>query len=642
MSGPPEWIAVWVWVTLVTLARLGQTHTGTNGDVHGCPDAGFFPAPVWKFLAVSGRAGGALDLGRPRFRCGDTTLSVRVSLIRHSKARLPDGRRLLALHDACAASVRSFGPWLLLKLPYSSCHLHATVSNGRHFHQLEVHYFDSLLQTNIIGVASCENPATAVKLTPPLVLCSPTQIIVKVPMGTKLIRVKDLGNDGDIRTTISTSNAGAVFVQISTPANMSSIMEMILLDSLGDMSTMLAACNNATTQSGRTRQPRSVQQLHMHERGGVEARNVETYNPETQACATPVTRVSHDDAHIFELWGYDEIPQRPYTVDNTGDTTCDQMPASLTPTPLGKIDTSPEVACAATTSTASTSLFTGTCSPPASTHTTTTNLCQILPAITPVALCPSAAMASTSVALSSCATHDVPSIQYFDWPTYESSNWPTSESRTTPPEKNSPVVPSTKSSNWPTPHQSTAATTSPVLQSSKSSNWSTPTELTTTPSETTNPDIPSTKSSNWQTPLESTTTTPEITSPDAPRTKTSNWPITPESTATTPDTSTFVRSPNTLVTPSQTAQPSKMTSHEIQSTKSSNWPTATTPDTKTTTQPEKSSSDVPSPTTPIVTTTSQPTNMMPAITSHEKLQHNQKQPVLMYQALNLLKSQHLN
>ncbi|XP_077354522.1 uncharacterized protein LOC144002822 [Festucalex cinctus] len=130
MSGPSGWIEAWLWVTLVTLGRLG-TADGTGGDARPSlprprDPAGFFPVPVWKLMAVSGREGSS-DLARPQFRCSDASLWVRLSLVRHSKARLADGIALLTLPDGSAASVRRFGPVLLIKLPYGSAHLRLAV-----------------------------------------------------------------------------------------------------------------------------------------------------------------------------------------------------------------------------------------------------------------------------------------------------------------------------------------------------------------------------------------------------------------------------------------------------------------------------------------------------------------------------------
>lgn len=123
-------------------------------------------------LMVMGRAevsGAADDSGRPQYLCSGRSISVRFSLIRHSTVRLEgefapstylhvalsysclyksvscfehkilkcgltslgntthvsstDGTRLFSLPDDCSGSVRTFTPWLLLKLPITSCHV---------------------------------------------------------------------------------------------------------------------------------------------------------------------------------------------------------------------------------------------------------------------------------------------------------------------------------------------------------------------------------------------------------------------------------------------------------------------------------------------------------------------------------------
>ena len=69
------------------------------------------------------------------------------------------------------------------------------------------------------GVAACENPATSLQLAPPLVACRTTDISVKLPLGTRLKRVKALGKDGVVGRMLTMTTPGAVLVQISRPAN---------------------------------------------------------------------------------------------------------------------------------------------------------------------------------------------------------------------------------------------------------------------------------------------------------------------------------------------------------------------------------------------------------------------------------------
>ena len=53
---------------------------------------------------------------------------------------------------------------------------------------MQLHYFDNLLQKNMVGMAVCENPGMS-----PLVTCGTTSITVKLPHETKLKEVKELG-----------------------------------------------------------------------------------------------------------------------------------------------------------------------------------------------------------------------------------------------------------------------------------------------------------------------------------------------------------------------------------------------------------------------------------------------------------------
>nr|XP_029133734.1 uncharacterized protein LOC109986333 isoform X1 [Labrus bergylta] len=132
----------WVWVSLLALARLSTEQEPHRDAVRG--PAGpqvltsdsepqdetrigrrFYPEPVWRFVEASQRSGegSVLNIGRPQYRCSDRTLSVRFSLVRHLALSLEDGKRLLSLPDECRGSARTFGPWLMLRIPYISCHI---------------------------------------------------------------------------------------------------------------------------------------------------------------------------------------------------------------------------------------------------------------------------------------------------------------------------------------------------------------------------------------------------------------------------------------------------------------------------------------------------------------------------------------
>ncbi|XP_051794935.1 uncharacterized protein LOC127530969 [Acanthochromis polyacanthus] len=220
----------WVWPALVLLARL-TTAEEPRRDAHGAlagsealfsdseppmetrSGGGFLPVPVWKFVKD---AADESDLGRPQFLCSNTSLSVRLSLIRHSDLRLQDGRRLPSLQQGCGGSVGTVGPWLLLKLPYTSCHVASQVSNGTWFHQLKLRYFDHLLRENMTAVVTCEDPAT---LSLPAVSCQSTDVAVKLPLGSRLQKVKALGKDVVVGRVQTSTTPGPVLVQISTPAD---------------------------------------------------------------------------------------------------------------------------------------------------------------------------------------------------------------------------------------------------------------------------------------------------------------------------------------------------------------------------------------------------------------------------------------
>ncbi|XP_051263087.1 mucin-2-like [Dicentrarchus labrax] len=395
---------VWVWISLLTLARFNTAQdqhrdaeltalleeTGSGGRLS--------PVPVWKFLNERRDGGEASDFGRVQYLCSGSSLSVRFSLIRHTDLRLADGRRLLT--DGCQGSVRNLGPWMLLTLPYTSCHLALWVSNGTWFRQLRLRYFDHLLQANVTGLATCENPATSLQLMPPLVTCRTTDVTVKLPLGTRLKRVKSLGKDGVVRQAITTMTPGAVYVQIPTPADLDSIFEVIYLDSAGKTSTMLAACSTAATQTRRDRHPRALQNPNLWELWDFEQVLVEPVIQEpTEPSGFRNDEVTDADTEIFELWGFDEIPEGPYTgIDTPGarrlpptttTTTCARRrpPPPLRPTtttttttcarrrrppppPLAPPTTTTTTTCAPATTTTTTSSTTGA---PATTTTTTSS-----------------------------------------------------------------------------------------------------------------------------------------------------------------------------------------------------------------------------------------------------------------------------
>lgn len=94
------------------------------------------------------------------------------------------------------------------------------VSNGTWSRQLNLRYFDQLLWANVSGIAACENPATSLQLAPPLVMCRTTHVMVKLPLGSRLQRVKALGKGGVAGKVVTTATTEALYMQIPKVANM--------------------------------------------------------------------------------------------------------------------------------------------------------------------------------------------------------------------------------------------------------------------------------------------------------------------------------------------------------------------------------------------------------------------------------------
>lgn len=90
------------------------------------------------------------------------------------------------------------------------------ISNRTWFCQLKLHYVDHLLQANMTGVAVCENPATLLQLALPLVSCRTTDVTVKLPLGTRLKRVKAPGKDGVVGRALTAMTPGSVCTDTNT------------------------------------------------------------------------------------------------------------------------------------------------------------------------------------------------------------------------------------------------------------------------------------------------------------------------------------------------------------------------------------------------------------------------------------------
>lgn len=79
---------------------------------------------------------------------------------------------------------------LLLPLTINDCCVFPQTGDGNDLRPVKLHYFDHLLQENMMGMAVCEDPAMS-----PLVTCRATHVTVKLPRETKLKKVKGLGKD---------------------------------------------------------------------------------------------------------------------------------------------------------------------------------------------------------------------------------------------------------------------------------------------------------------------------------------------------------------------------------------------------------------------------------------------------------------
>ncbi|CAK6980851.1 mucin-5AC-like isoform X2 [Scomber scombrus] len=474
-AAPGRMMMAWVWLSLVTLARLntGGIHRDADGrvadlealfsdsepQVETRSGGSFFPVPVWKFL--KGRDDddgdcGDEDFSRPHFLCSNSSLSVRFSLIRHSDLRLLDGKKLLALPDGCRGSARTVGPWLQLELPYTGCHTASWISNSARSHQLKVRYFDHLLQANVTGAAACKGPAALLQPAPLLVKCRTTDVTVKLPLGATLRRVKALGKDGVVGTALTMSSSGAVMVQISTTVNTDSILEMVYCNSDGEMSTMLAACFRAETQSV-AHHPRAysesdyrlelLQQWELEKpTEDVSAENLLDDETETTTAGpsegptvtAPVTiQATYPDSEIFELWGFDEIPDGPFTGDQTA------LPTTSSTTPTTTVTTTP-------TTTVTTTPTTTSSTTPTTTVTTTPTTTSSTTPTTTVTTTPTTTTSSTTPTTTTSSTTPT---------TTTSSTTPTTTSSTTPTTTTSGTTPTTTSGTTPTTTVGTTPTT---------------------------------------------------------------------------------------------------------------------------------------------------------------------------------------
>ncbi|KAE8277399.1 hypothetical protein D5F01_LYC24675 [Larimichthys crocea] len=133
-AAPGRMMMAWVWISLVSLARLhtAEPHRDAAVSLAGLErcsrtlscrlgDGGpreIFPGAMWKFMKGSGPAS---DFSRPQYRCSGVSLFVRFTLVQHTDLRLEDGSRVSSAGPV-SSSVRIFGPWLLLTSRYQLPH----------------------------------------------------------------------------------------------------------------------------------------------------------------------------------------------------------------------------------------------------------------------------------------------------------------------------------------------------------------------------------------------------------------------------------------------------------------------------------------------------------------------------------------
>ncbi|XP_023126105.2 mucin-2-like [Amphiprion ocellaris] len=671
----------WVWPALVLLARL-TTAEEPRRDAHGAlagsealisdseppmetrSGGGLLPVLVWKFVKD---AADASDLGRPQFLCSDTSLSVRLSLIRYSDLHLQDGKRLAWLQQGCDGSIGTVGPWLLLKLPYTSCHVTSQVSNGTWFHQLKLRYFDHLLRENMTAVVACEDPAT---WTLPAVSCRSTEVAVKLPQGSRLQKVKALGKDVVVGRVQTTTTPGPVLVQISTPADKDSMFEVIYLDSAGEMSTMLAACFSAARGDARDRRRRALQHqdqwdwgVNPHDsfsveptQGTEEAEMMGTVEPpcEDEETTTTVMLVPviipgiDDDSKIFDLWGLNNIPEGPHmelephpmsdcdphkdtttvtcpteppSTTATTQTTSSSLPTTTTTQPTSATSSSPPTITQPTSTTSSSppatittqSTSTMFSSPPATTTTQPTSTTSSSPpATTQPTSMTSSSTPTTTTQPTSTMSSSAPTTTTTQPTSMTSSSAPTTTT-TQPTSSRAPTTtqptsssPPTTTTTQPTSTMSSSAptTTQPTSMTSSSA----PTTTTTQPTSTTSSSAPTTTQPTSTTSSSApTTTTTQPTSSSAPTTTTTQPTSTTSSSAPTTTTTQPTSTTSSSAPTTTTTQPTSTTSSSAPTTTTTTQPTSTTSSsapTTTTTQPTSTTSSS-APTT----TTTQLTSM---------------------------------
>ncbi|KAK2905797.1 hypothetical protein Q8A73_009740 [Channa argus] len=230
-------LTAWVWICLILarlrnaesrfahgrLAALDEFYDGNEEPFEAAPldwTERRFSAAIWNFLQVPG----ASDFNQPLYRCSHGALFLRISLIRYSNLHLGDGVQLLSLPKRCHVSISVYKWWLMVKLPYTSCHPAIQTGDDTGFQSLKLNYYDHLLQRNMTGIAVCENPVRLTQAASLLVICRAPQVTVKLPRGTLLRKVKELDfftKDPSVRQW---KTSDALFVAILKLRNMVSLI----------------------------------------------------------------------------------------------------------------------------------------------------------------------------------------------------------------------------------------------------------------------------------------------------------------------------------------------------------------------------------------------------------------------------------
>ncbi|XP_023260249.1 uncharacterized protein LOC111653789 [Seriola lalandi dorsalis] len=331
-------LMAWVWIGF-TLAQLNnaesrwyahgrlagqdELYTGIEQPLDAAPADRSFPSLVWYFLKGSGKGPEKSDFNQPQYRCSNRTLFLRFSLIRYTNLQLEDGVHLLSLPDSCHSSIQIYRWWLLVKLPYTGCQTAVQTGDGNGFHPLKLHYFDRLLKENMTGMAVCDNPSTSPPAVSPLVTCGAAHVTVTLPRETQLKKVKALdffSSEGYSVRQRKTSST--LFVAISMLPERESVFELVYVDGTGRPCAMLAACYLTLPKKvGRHHVKRAADDPDLFNLWDFNEVPSEPFEPETPvttqttASSTAASAVTEEEnfGDFDEFWGFEKIPDGPYT-----------------------------------------------------------------------------------------------------------------------------------------------------------------------------------------------------------------------------------------------------------------------------------------------------------------------------------------